>query len=74
MSDTLPSPLTPTMLEHLRWLAEHPNAVAIVDKPVLARLLDDRRELINAMREWLRDTGSPYLAEQAERLLLRMEG
>jgi hypothetical protein len=63
-------PLTAEQLEHLRWLATSEQAIPVVDKPMLARLLDDRTELVEALLLMVR--GTPEAAERAERVLVRM--
>jgi hypothetical protein len=68
-------PLTAEVLEHLRWLVETPCAIPQLDKPTLARLLDDRARLIEAVHTLLlcHAIGEQW-REPAECLLIRVEG
>lgn len=43
-------PLTAETLEHMNWLVIEPAAVAVLTKPQLGRLLDDRKQLIEALQ------------------------
>lgn len=68
-------PLSAETLEHMHWLVIDPLAVAVLTKPDLARLLDDRKQLIAALRELAGPRRNwPDTRERAERLLIRVEG
>lgn len=68
-------PLSADELEHFHWLVIEPRAVAVLTKPQLARLLDDRERLIDIVRELVYGpTGIVDALERAESVLIRVAG